>query len=274
MILLDTNQYDKVIKPLREVTINNLFARAVVENHVTGSVYVDDIDAPTTFYVVHPYGMTLLFGTTENKDFNANFAHYALNKDNFRQKQEWMQAYPQAWDSTLKKLLGEHLIKSADNIVEKTGVVELNTRVNFKFNPQKYADFKRKLPKPDFEICRTDSLIFEQMNGSVVPKSFWDNATDFEQKGAGFSLIYKHQLAATAFSSCVLDRQLEIGIETIPTYRGKGFAQYVCAALIEFCLNNDFEPVWACRLENIGSYKLAQILGFEPTFTLPYYKLA
>jgi hypothetical protein len=34
------------------------------------------------------------------------------------------------------------------------------------------------------------------------------------------------------------------------------------------------EPVWACRLENDGSYKLAQKLGFEPVLEIPYYRLS
>ncbi|TKG91495.1 GNAT family N-acetyltransferase [Puteibacter caeruleilacunae] len=63
-------------------------------------------------------------------------------------------------------------------------------------------------------------------------------------------------------------------METIPEFRGQGFAQYACAALIDYCLANGYEPVWACKETNVPSYKLAQKLGFVPALTLPYYRLA
>ncbi len=106
MLLLDKSKYDKVIKPLRDVTINNLFARSVVEKKVTGAVYVDKLEMPKTFYVVHPYGMSLLFGETDNDDFNANFLDYALNIFKVRDKYEWLQAFPESWNKKLSVLFG------------------------------------------------------------------------------------------------------------------------------------------------------------------------
>ncbi len=47
-----------------------------------------------------------------------------------------------------------------------------------------------------------------------------------------------------------------------------------CSTLIEYCLENSYEPVWACRLENVGSYKLAEKLGFEMYGEVPYYRLS
>jgi RimJ/RimL family protein N-acetyltransferase len=71
----------------------------------------------------------------------------------------------------------------------------------------------------------------------------------------------------------VHDNYLELGIETVEAYRGKGLAQSVCSALIDYCLQNNYEPVWSCRFENTASYRLAQKLGFEPVSTRTYYKL-
>ncbi|WP_459929838.1 GNAT family N-acetyltransferase [Desulfosporosinus burensis] len=95
----------------------------------------------------------------------------------------------------------------------------------------------------------------------------------FQNKGIGYSLIYDGEVASTAFSSCRFENQLEIGIETLARYRGKGFALYVCSALINYCLEHGLEPIWACRLENIASYQLAHKLGFLPTLFIPYYRL-
>ncbi len=275
MILLKRNQYGEVIEPLERVTINKLFARSVIEKHVSGSVYADDRNRPGTIYIVHPYGMSLLFGNCDNEKFNADFRDYALNIHQTRNKHEWMQAFPDNWDNVLVDLFKGHLIKSSDNSggIEKN-VVELNTRVNFKFNLNKYLESKQDIASKNLSIVRTDKKIFDDMNGSVVPSEFWDSANDFCRMGVGFSLFYENKLATTAFSSYIHGNELELGMETIEEYRGKGFASLASSALIDYCLENNYEPVWSCRLENVGSYKLAVKLGFEPTLKLPYYRLS
>jgi len=274
MILLERDKYHKLIEPLSRVTINNLFARSVVENYVTGKVYVDNLNKPSTFYVVHPYGISLLFGKYDNVDFNNSLKDYALNTYKIRDKYEWMQASPSNWDIVLNELFKDCMIKSSDNTNDKEkNKIELNTRVNFKFNIAKYFDFKKENSRADLKIIRTDKQIFMDMKGSVIPLLFWDSAEDFSDKGVGFSLFHNNELATTAYSAFILDDKLEIGIETIEKFRGKGFAQYACSMLIDYCFDNKYEPIWSCKLENIGSNKLAQKLGFEPTLKIPFYRL-
>ncbi len=275
MILLDKNDYEKVVTNLKEVTINNLFARSVIEHKVTGQVFVDDPIHPKTFYIVHPYGMTLLLGDSSNQKFNNSLKAHALNIDAKRKNHEWMQAFPDSWDHVLTEMFGDKLIKQEDNSGNReSGVIELNTRVNFKFNKEKYLAQPRPVLSPDIKIVKTDRAQFREMKGSVIPVYFWENEDDFFKNGIAYSLLYKDQLASTAFSSCWFDDLLELGIETEPAFRGRGYAEIVCSALISFCIENNYEPVWACRKENTGSYKLAQKLGFEVAITLPYYRLS
>lgn len=274
MTLLERDKYHKLTEPLSRVTINNLFARSVVENYVTGKVYVDDLNKPSTFYVVHPYGISLLFGKYDNVDFNNSLKDYALNTYKIRDKYEWMQAFPSNWDIVLSELFKDCMIKSSDNTNDKEkNKIELNTRVNFKFNIAKYFDFKKKNSRADLKIIRTDKQIFMDMKGSVIPLFFWDSAEDFSDKGVGFSLFHNNELATTAYSAFILDEKLEIGIETIEKFRGKGFAQYACSMLIDYCIDNKYEPIWSCKLENISSNRLAQKLGFEPILKIPFYRL-
>ena len=274
MKLLGKDSYEIVFEPLKAVTINNLFARSVVEKHVSGSVYVDNENNPKTFHVVHPYGMSLLFGDCSNKAFNDAFRDYALNTNRVRNKHEWMQAFPAAWDSVLRDLFAESMITLAGNTAHAgQGVIELNTRINFKFNKDAYLAGGRKRSGGDIQVVRTDKKLYAEMPGSVVPKYFWNSADDFYDNGIGFSLLYQGKLAATAYASFIHDDKLELGIETVEEFRGKGLGQNACCALIDHCLEHGFEPVWACRLENTGSYKLALKLGFEPVARIPYYRL-
>jgi len=274
MILLDKSEYGKASEALRAVTINNLFARSVLEKVIKGSVYVDNTEHPETFYISHPYGMSLLFGKTDHTDFNVRFRDYALNTFKIRDRYEWLQVFPEVWNQTLSELFADKIVKSKENTGnEINNKIEENTRVNFKFNREKYLDFKSKYISDTFEIVRTNRIMYDNMNGIVVPKHFWRNAKHFFKAGVGFSLICDSTVASTAYSAFILDNKLEIGIETIADTRGKGFATATCAALIDYCLENGYEPIWACKLENIASYHLAQKLGFEPSCYIPFYRL-
>lgn len=275
MKLLEKERYNELIGPLSKMNINNFFARSVIENFVSGKVYVDNINEPKTFYIVHPYGMSLLFGDCNNNEFNASFRDYALNINKTRDKFEWMQAFPNDWDSVLNLLFKDCIIRSSDNFENKeNGIIELNIRINFRFNLDKYLAFKKKNIVAELNIVRTNKQIFQDMEGSVIPSFFWDNADDFYENGVGFSLFHENKLASTAYSTFINDNKLELGIETVKEFRDKGFAQYTCSSLIDYCIVKNYEPIWACRLENIGSFKLAQKLGFEISAELPFYRLS
>ncbi len=274
MKLLNPRQYQQILEPLNKVMINNLFARWVIEGHISGKVFADNPVSPASFYVVHPYGMSLLFGDSTNQVFNEEFRDYAFNLNRERTGFEWMQAFPFDWEPVLNKLFKNRLIRSSENISNREeGIVELNTRINFKFSYPKFIDKRQELKDPDCMILRTTGKFFEDMKGSVVPAYFWKNADQFIEKGIGFSLFCNGKLASTAYSAFILDRKLEIGIETMEEFRGKGYAFHACCALIDHCIENGFEPVWACKLENAPSVRLAQKLGFEPCASIPYYRL-
>ncbi len=264
MIPLNNKEYRKIIEPLKSVSINTLFARSVIDQKVNGKVYVDDAENPRTFYVLHPYGMSLLFGDCNNEAFNLKFKEYVLNLDQKRDKDEWMQAFPAGWNPVLNSLFENH----------QNSVVEIDTRVNFKFNEKKYLDRKNNnLPEIGIKIVPVTEEIFENMKGTVVPSNFWNTADDFVKNGIGYAACYENELASTAFSAFIEKNELELGIETLEQFKGKAFAYEACSALIEYCLKRNLEPIWACRLGNTGSYKLAQKLGFEVSKEIPYYRL-
>lgn len=274
MKLLNPQEYHRVIEPLNKVTINNLFARWVAEGNIQGKIFVNNTDSPTTYYVVHPYGMSLLFGNSKNQVFNDEFRDYAFNLNGERNRFEWMQAFPIDWEPVLNELFKNRLIRSSENISNREkGIVELNTRINFKFSYPKFKEIRQELKDPDCKVLRTTGKVFEDMKGSVVPAYFWKNADQFTERGIGFSLFCKGKLASTAYSAFILDKKLEIGIETREEFRGKGYAFHACCALLEHCIENGVEPVWACKLENAPSVRLAQKLGFEPKISIPYYRL-
>lgn len=274
MISLQKEQYSKLLEPIKSITNNNLFARAVAERVVEGEIFVDNVENPKSFYLLHPYGMSLLFGDSKNETFNLAFKKYALNENRSRKIIEWMQVFPADWDTVLQDLLSDNLVSPSSESTSSQAI-EQNVRVNFKFNKEKFLRGKlaNKKTDPAVEILRTDREAFEKMTGAVVPLNFWNDADDFINKGVAFSLYYDGKLASTAFSAYLHDDKLELGIETYDAFKGKGLAYKACSALIEYCIENGFEPVWACKRDNIGSYQLAQKLGFENVKEISYYRL-
>ena len=275
MIILPESEYQKVKEPLRKVPINTLFVQMVAEGQVDGAIYVDDARDPRVFYMVHKYGMSLLFGDTENEAFNCQFTAYLTNAAKIRARHEWMQVYPEAWTGRLPEMLGDSLVKKDEKVgQDDPGKVVEFTRVNFAFDAKKFREAVGRRMRPEYEIVRTTPAMYEAIEGRVIPRDFWKDGEQFIQAGGGYTLICDGEAASTAFTSYRFGDRLEMGIETMEKHRGKGFAFWVCAALIEYCIENNLTPDWSCRLENTGSYILAQRLGFVPTRYLPYYRLA
>jgi len=279
MILLDAQEYVHFIPALSSADINTMFARFVLQEKVTGRVFADQNGYPASLYIQHPYGMSLLCGESRSEDFYEKLTAFMLNLDKSRDRIEWLQVYPASLYSRLEAILGPNLIKKDPDetftglLSEEEGKVLEYQRINYKFDKASYLDFKRNLPHHDRRVVSITDDIFDQLDGSVVPKHFWNNSGDFIGNGIGFTILENGIPISAAFSSFIIDNQLEIGIETLVDYRGAGLASMVCAALIDYCLDHGFEPVWACSSGNTGSRKLAEKLGFMEAKRVPYYCL-
>ncbi|HOI75473.1 MAG TPA: GNAT family N-acetyltransferase [Syntrophales bacterium] len=272
---LPLDAFTQAVQALREVTVNCYFARSVAEKHVAGSIYVDDVAFPRAFYIVHPYGMSLLYGNVHDEFLHSELKDHLLGLRGLRKAAEWMQVFPSEIEARIDRMLGDRLIPCDDDRGrDNPGVaVVKHERVNFTFKPDRFEGFKRGIDLAHYEIREVDADLFNRIDGTVVPKKFWNNASDFISHGAGFSLMVDGQAAATAFSSFRHDGILELGLETRPAFRERGFACVVTARLIEYCLERGLEPVWSCRRGNQGSYNLAVKSGFEPIRHLPFYEL-
>lgn len=282
MMLVQVTQYEEILKKLKEIPFNTLFASAVLECKAPGSVFVDNINEPKTFYIAHYYGMSLLFGDTDNETFNTSLSDYMLNVSTHRLKQEWLQVYPEKWNEKLKEILNNKIIDCStledtysqtdlDILIEKSRKSHVIkwTRVNFKY---KELTVNSELPA-EYTLKLIDPYIYDHIEGTVIPKYFWNSREQFLSDGIGYALMKGTDIVSIAFSSCIVGNHLEIGVETSKNYRGMGLGKYACIKMLTFCKNNNYIPIWACRRENAGSYKLAKSLGFEECATLPYYEL-
>jgi hypothetical protein len=271
VIDLHPDAWDGVLASLRDIPINTLFVQSILCRHVDGRILADDARDPRALYAVHPYGMALLWGR-DGRGRWLEWLHDHLLATN--RPVEWLQVYPDRWVSTVDAVLRDRFVEAGSPEDIASGALRC-TRVNFTFDRGRYLRERAQVATviEEAAIVPTTEEMFAGIEGSVVPMRFWRDATQFVRQGGGFSLRVNRELVATAFCSYRHGAQVEIGIETAAHHRGKGHARLVACALIDDCLRRDLEPVWACRAENVGSYRLAIKVGFTPTVRLPYYRL-
>jgi len=262
MLILPKNHYHILLEPVLKIPFNMLMARSVISDHADGTIYVDSLENPHTFYIIHPYGMSFLCGCGYNLDFNNDLLDYFTQRSFPRKKAEWLQAFPRDWDDFMNPLVEQ-------------GIILPSRRLNFKFDVRRFYETYKQMDTISFsgEIISTPTEMLFEIDGTVVPKDYWKSPEQFASMAKAFTVMIDGKPASTAFTSARHDDKLEIGIETKPEYHGKGLGYIACAKLIEYCLEHQLEPVWSCRLDNIGSVKLSQKLGFVETLNMPYYHI-
>lgn len=158
MIRLESKDYAKAIAPLDHVRINTMFAEAVIKKVTPGIVYVDNIVCPRTFFIAHPYGMSLLLGEPDNEAFKRVLFDYITNKNKLRHHQEWLQVDPVGgWEGVIDEMISSYNNKA--HLSEQEKIIR-NTRVNFSFNREVYLKQKADYLNQDYEIVRMNKEQF------------------------------------------------------------------------------------------------------------------
>lgn len=242
MFKLHKSKYELVLPLLNLVPFNKLFAEVVIYKEAEGNVFVNDTRDPSVCLIIHKYGMALLCGDIEN--FNDELSEFLLKSE-----AKWLLIYPESWQAVIPFPKIE--------------------RVNFSFQYKKNSDLT--LPK-GFRLQQIDKQLFELIKGSVVPESFWSKKI-FLEKGIGYALLDGNQIVSSCFTSFIIRDKYELGVETSEQYRQSGYSFFPASHMINYCVENGFEPVWSCRKDNVGSYRLAQKLGFTPVSCHPYFVL-
>ena len=160
---------------------------------------------------------------------------------------------------------GERFVLLCDNerlgrYFQMNSGVKVEKRYFFELAQDKSGDII--LPE-NFVIKPIDSSILPRLDGRIKPSFSWESDESFLQKGVGFCAMYGDTPAAWAFSAAVSDREIDIGVETLEGFRGKGLAAAVACKMVDFALSIGKKPVWACHSENIASRKTAEKIGFE-----------
>ena len=141
-----------------------------------------------------------------------------------------------------------HLIKF--NYQGPPPSIDLSDVVELRLNH--YDQFLRffKNHAPD---CDAETWLFEYY-GSLV------------ERGYAFGIFKNDELiSATDAPDIPYMNEIivEIGINTLEAYRGKGYAKLVVTAMLKHLLHTGKVPIWSCGASNRGSERLALSVGYQ-----------
>ena len=77
--------------------------------------------------------------------------------------------------------------------------------------------------------------------------------------------IVDEQIVAIAQNYALSARYGDIGVATLPDFRGQGLATAAASLVIQWVVGNGRIPVWSCGEDNFASLRVAQKLRFQET---------
>lgn len=246
------------------------FARVVVDGLVAGSVWCDREHAPRAFHVVHPYGMSLVFGAHVDEVVDEVRARV---RGRARPAAEWLQVDSRWHHLDWEVALGAVSPAPGEPAQAGEDRVERYGRRSFSFVLEDFLMSRPAAQPTDGVRCRLAEDADFGIAGTVVPRAFWRDAAGLREHGGAVVVEHAGEVAAVAFASYRWDDQVEIGIETLPGHRRQGHGRVAAAAMVDIVLDSGLTPVWSCREGNVGSERLARSVGFAPTTVTPYYRV-
>ena len=263
---LEADEYQRVSPIFGELDYN-LEIKAIVEGTMSGRIYVDDAEKPSTAFIWNNYSKFFLAGYENNNMFNTSLNKLIVEE-----------IYPEA---TEKKIWGYVLHYHPDSWKNVVGVV-LRHKLPMKDYRRYYTpnqlkiDWRNEIPK-ESSILRVDRNLLDRVDLKNISKvtdeinKTWGSTDNFLRNGFGFCFLHGETIACWCLSENNSGNRCEIGIETDEEYRQKGFATLTASAFLEYCISKGIDPGWHCWDSNLPSVRLAEKIGFEKLLEYPVF---
>lgn len=279
MIELKPIDYGSVLKFLPGLQLDTVIAYSIIGNKQPGRIFVDNGANPTAVLFWHRYGAAVLTGNCGNTAFNEGVKALLLRRYENNQQRITISIDNTAWKLTIEEMLRENLLPYSEAEKDQADIIGVgkrriivHNRLRHRFNNDKFNNFIKNIKMENkYNLDRINRDVYPKIFGRVVPASFWDSAPDFFNNGAGYCLMDGDKFACVSFSAYIGNGQIDVGIETNPEYRRQGLGPIPAAAMVTYCLEHGYQPVWGCLQDNAGSALIARKLGFEPIGTHPVY---
>lgn len=236
------------VKDLVKDSNHELSVEAVLIGNTHGKVYVDNIDNPMSALIMTPE-CNVVAGNANNHAFNEE----VKNKLEFYDQ---VTCDGEEWENNIHKIHSNISIRKYN-------------RRYYQFDKLKYSNYSDNLDSQyTIEYVNSENLykINYENNDEVkewIEKAFI-NLDNFKDDCFGAYIRKGDKIVSWCMADCKVDDRIEIGITTDEGFRKKGLGAIVVAAAVTSFLNNGVKEIgWHCVDSNVGSYMLAEKVGFK-----------
>jgi hypothetical protein len=260
IIELQPHEFARVLPLYRAARVCFPLISAVIQNKQLGQIFVDDKKYPASAVVLANFGFMSFLGTEQNRPFNSGLAQALASKDVFRASYLLWYSPPAAWQRRLDAF--------------NPAIARRRERVRFEFgkSPGVYGDES---------VPGTDEFALKNLSRDLIPKTekfgvqidsrFWSSAADFEENGLGVCILKDDEVICVCYAAAIVDGLAEVDVITQQEFRDQGLAYFAARQFIKECLSRGIIPTWDCFVDNPGSMKLADKLGFIQISSYPFY---
>jgi GNAT superfamily N-acetyltransferase len=250
---LKQSDYGKVSK-LIENTNHQLSISAVVARNSPGEIYVDNIEEPQSTLIITPT-CNVVAGLANNTLFNAEIKK---KLDFF----DTVTCDTEEWEINIHDIHCNIAIRKYK-------------RRYYKFNKLLYHHFIEYLDEQyTLDYVYVDTL--EDINYENCDKiKDWfelSKMDDFKEYCLGAYIRKGNKIVSWCLVDCIVDNKIEIGIATDSDFRRKGLGSIALAATISASISKGIKEIgWHCVDSNVGSYTVAEKVGFKKAKEYSYY---
>jgi RimJ/RimL family protein N-acetyltransferase len=265
---LKHDQFSKVL-PLFNEPVGFPVTHAVIEGNNPGCVFVDDPDQPTSALIWAKTEQAFyLGGSPDNQPFNHALNTFIVDQIKPRALANHETNFQvHVLDSDWESAITSTILLGRDPIPSPKQRYRLDRNA---FSA--WQDWRKQLPA-GFEVQPMQKSQFETVNDGdgTLFKKWWLSFSEFEKKGLATCIMHQGQAVSTCFACFVGNNSCEIGIVTLPEFRGRSLAAINAAAFIEVAFEKALTPHWTCTARNKASSAVALKLGFELVQEYPAY---
>jgi RimJ/RimL family protein N-acetyltransferase len=262
---LDPMNYERVRPLFQSLVQNQPFCAAVLAGIHPGRVFVDDPGQPHSGAVIREDSWCFLAGSPAEREFNRalNQALFARQIVPQKARSLLFTCDPQDWHGQLA------MVFHPRPPIRARRRHYVCRRVNY--------DWRTRLPEGFVVQSMDEALLSRQLQ---VPEEVWETLKRWRAMASprlqdyGFVAIHGEEVVSWATVDAIVDGVGDAGLFTQPAYRRRGLATATTAAAIEHGLARGLKAVnWTCAVDNIGSIRTAEKLGFErrPDYWLYYF---
>lgn len=252
---LEAHHYERV-RELFAPLDYELITSAVLERTTPGVVFVDDVEDPRSAFMRSTEG-SFLVGRDGNAAFNDGLQRLITDTIFHVESGEnelYVGVYPEGWVGRLESLLQRSSIPVRRRRYVCRSLV---------------LDWQATVPE-GYTVRPIDATLLDQQDLEIpahIPSwisSNWGSRPAFLARGFGHCVMHGATVASWSLADCRSGDRCEIGIHTAPEYRQRGLATVAAATNVNQALTHGFREVgWHCNVDNVGSWRTAEKVGFE-----------